>query len=55
VLDANLGWNLVHDVRLGLQLNNLLDRRYAVAGQNSGQQWLMGQPRSFFVTADYSF
>ncbi|MDD0977549.1 TonB-dependent receptor [Pseudomonas fontis] len=55
VLDANLGWNVVPDVRLGLQLNNLLDRRYAVAQQNSGQQWLMGEPRSFFVTADYSF
>lgn len=55
VLDANLGWQLQKDVRLGLQLNNLLDRRYAVAQQNNGQQWLMGEPRSFFVTADYSF
>ncbi|MCI8209749.1 TonB-dependent receptor [Pseudomonas sp. S25] len=55
VVDANLGWNVVPDVRLGLQLNNLLDRRYAAAQYNSGQQWLMGQPRSFFVTADYSF
>ncbi|MGV6397529.1 TonB-dependent receptor [Pseudomonas caspiana] len=55
VLDANLGWNVVQDVRLGLQLNNLLDRRYAVSGQNGGQQWLMGQARSLFVTADYSF
>ncbi len=55
VLDANLGWQALPDVRLGLQLNNLLDRRYAVAQQNSGQQWLMGEPRSFFVTADYSF
>ncbi|PWB34057.1 TonB-dependent siderophore receptor [Pseudomonas sp. SDI] len=55
VLDANINWNVVPDVRLGLQLNNLLDRRYAVAQQNSGQQWLMGEPRSFFVTADYSF
>lgn len=55
VLDANLGWQLQRDVRLGLQLNNLLDRRYAVAQQNNGQQWLMGEPRSFFVTADYSF
>lgn len=55
VLDANLGWNALVDLRLGLQLNNLLDRRYAVAQYNSGQQWIMGQPRSFFVTADYSF
>lgn len=55
VLDANLGWQALPDVRLNLQLNNLLDRRYAVAQQNSGQQWLMGEPRSLFVSADYSF
>ncbi|GFM58880.1 TonB-dependent receptor [Pseudomonas cichorii] len=55
VLDANLGWQVQHDVRLGLQLNNLLDRRYAASQYNNGQQWLMGEPRSFFVTADYSF
>lgn len=55
VLDANLGWQALPDVRLGLQVNNLLDRRYAAAQQNSGQQWLMGEPRSLFVTADYSF
>ncbi len=55
VLDANLGWQVQRDVRLGLQLNNLLDRRYAAAQYNNGQQWLMGEPRSFFVTADYSF
>ena len=55
VLDANLGWQVLPDTRLGLELNNLLDRRYAVTQQNGGQQWLLGQPRSFFVTADYSF
>jgi iron complex outermembrane receptor protein len=55
VLDANLGWNALRDLRLGLQLNNLLDRRYAASQYNNGQQWIMGQPRSFFVTADYSF
>lgn len=55
VLDANLGWQVQRDVRLGLQLNNLLDRRYAASQYNNGQQWLMGEPRSFFVTADYSF
>lgn len=55
VLDANLGWNAVPDVRLGLQVNNLLDRRYAVLQQNRGQQWTLGEPRAFFVTADYRF
>ncbi|MGE8391691.1 MAG: TonB-dependent receptor, partial [Pseudomonas sp.] len=49
VVDANLGWQVLPDVRLGLQLNNLLDRRYA-ATAHSGEQWLMGQPRSYFAT-----
>ncbi|EPH2858883.1 hypothetical protein M0I47_004068, partial [Pseudomonas aeruginosa] len=26
-----------------------------LADNNSGQQWIMGQPRSFNVTADFSF
>lgn len=55
VVDASLGWQARPDVHLGVQLYNLLDRRYAVTGQNSGQQWLMGPPRSLLVTADYSF
>ncbi|MGH8382205.1 TonB-dependent receptor [Pseudomonas sp.] len=54
VVDANLGWQVLPDVRLGLQLNNLLDRRYAASAQ-SGEQWLMGEPRSYFATVDYSF
>ncbi|MDD1977009.1 TonB-dependent receptor [Pseudomonas tussilaginis] len=54
VVDANLGWHVLPDVRLGLQLNNLLDRRY-VATAHSGEQWLMGEPRSYFATVDYSF
>ena len=54
VVDANLGWQVLADVRLGLQLNNLLDRRYA-ATAHSGEQWIMGQPRSYFATLDYSF
>lgn len=55
VVDANVNWRALPDVKLGLQLNNLLDRRYAVSQYNSGQQWIMGEPRSFFVTADYTF
>ncbi|MEF9898706.1 MAG: TonB-dependent receptor [Pseudomonas sp.] len=54
VVDANLGWQVLTDVRLGLQLNNLLDRRYA-ATAHSGEQWIMGEPRSYFATVDYSF
>ncbi|MGE8389150.1 MAG: TonB-dependent receptor [Pseudomonas sp.] len=54
VVDANIGWQLLPDVRLGLQLNNLFDREY-VASAFSGTQWIMGVPRSYFATVDYSF
>lgn len=54
VVDANLGWQVLPDVRLGLQLNNLFDREY-VASAYSGEQWLLGTPRSYFATLDYSF
>ncbi|TBV10961.1 TonB-dependent siderophore receptor [Stutzerimonas kirkiae] len=55
VADANIGWQVQPDVRLGLELNNLFDRTYARTQMHSGEQWLLGEPRSFFVTADYSF
>lgn len=54
VVDGNLGWQLLPEVRLGVQLNNLLDRRYAVTA-HSAEQWLMGAPRSYFATLDYRF
>lgn len=54
VIDANLGWQVLPDVRLGLQVNNLFDREY-VTSAFSGTQWLMGAPRSYFATVDYSF
>lgn len=55
VVDANIGWQVQADVRLGLELNNLFDRQYATTGSSDGQQWYLGAPRSFFVTADYRF
>ncbi|MFV9468480.1 TonB-dependent receptor [Pseudomonas aeruginosa] len=55
VVDANLGWQVRPDLTLGLELYNLFDRQYALADNNNGQQWIMGQPRSFNVTADFSF
>ena len=54
VVDANIGWQLLPDVRLGLQMNNLFDREY-VASAFSGTQWIMGAPRTYFATVDYSF
>ncbi|PKM29300.1 MAG: TonB-dependent siderophore receptor [Gammaproteobacteria bacterium HGW-Gammaproteobacteria-12] len=55
VVDANIAWQVLPDVRLGLELNNLFDRQYATSASSDGQQWYLGAPRSFFVTADYSF
>ena len=55
VVDATLSWQALRNTTLGLQLNNLFDRRYAQSQYNEGQQWILGEPRSFFVTADYTF
>ncbi|MFJ2464688.1 hypothetical protein [Pseudomonas sp. NPDC087615] len=55
VVGATLSWQVLHNTTLGLQVNNLFDRRYAQSQYNEGQQWTLGEPRSFFVTADYTF
>lgn len=55
LVDANVAWQALSDVRLGLELNNLFDRQYATTASSDGEQWYLGAPRSFFVTADYSF
>ncbi|UVK89052.1 TonB-dependent receptor [Pseudomonas sp. B21-051] len=55
VVDATLSWQALRNTTLGLQVNNLFDRRYAQSQYNAGQQWILGEPRSFFVTADYTF
>ncbi|WP_418942151.1 TonB-dependent receptor [Pseudomonas putida] len=55
VVDANVDWHVQPDLTLGLQVNNLFDRQYATTTDNNGLQWYLGEPRSFFVTADYSF
>jgi len=55
VVDATVSWKAMRNTTLGLQLNNLFNRTYAVSQYNEGQQWILGEPRSFFVTADYTF
>ena len=55
VVDATLSWQALRNTTLGLQLNNLFDRQHAQSQYNAGQQWILGEPRSFFVTADYTF
>lgn len=55
VVDATLSWKALRNTTLGLHVNNLFDRQYAQSQYNEGQQWILGEPRSFFVTADYTF
>ncbi|WP_300725238.1 TonB-dependent receptor [Pseudomonas sp.] len=55
VVDATASWKVLPDTTLGLRLNNVFNRQYAASQYNDGQQWIMGEPRSFFVTADYTF
>ena len=55
VADATVSWKAMRNTTLGLELNNLFNRTYAVSQYNNGQQWILGEPRSFFVTADYTF
>lgn len=55
VVDATFTWEALSNTTLGLQVRNLLDRQYAASQYNEGQQWILGDPRSLFVTADISF
>lgn len=55
VADATVSWKAMRNTTLGLELNNLFNRTYAVSQYNNGQQWILGEPRSLFVTADYTF
>lgn len=47
VADAAVSWKAMRNTTLGLELNNLFNRTYAVSQYNNGQQWLLGEPRSF--------
>lgn len=42
VVDATVSWKALRNTTLGLQLNNLFDRTYAVSQYNDGQQWILG-------------
>ncbi|MGO3531796.1 TonB-dependent receptor [Pseudomonas helleri] len=55
VVDATVSWKALPKTTLGLRVNNLFNRQYALSQYNDGQQWIMGEPRSVFVTADYTF
>ncbi|MDD0976875.1 TonB-dependent receptor [Pseudomonas fontis] len=55
VVDAAVSWKALKNTTLGLQLRNVFDREYASTQYNEGQQWILGEPRSFYLTADIDF
>ena len=54
VVDASLAYEVNEDFVLTLRADNLFDKLYATTGYFS-DTWLVGQPRTFSLTADYSF
>jgi iron complex outermembrane receptor protein len=52
VVDATLSWQALRNTTLGLQVNNLFDRQYAQSQYNEGQQWILGEPRSWVLYAE---
>ncbi|WP_321865550.1 TonB-dependent receptor [Paraburkholderia tropica] len=55
LIDASASWRATRNLTLALYLRNLTNRTYAVTTQNDGGQWLLGAPRSGWVTATLSF
>ncbi|WP_339437417.1 TonB-dependent receptor [Pseudomonas sp. EL_65y_Pfl1_R32] len=55
VVDAAISWEVLKYTTVGLQLRNVFDREYASTQYNEGQQWILGEPRSFYLTADIDF
>jgi iron complex outermembrane receptor protein len=55
VADATLGWQARRDLQLTLLVNNVLDRDYPLSTSNSGNQWLLGRPRSLELSAHLRF
>jgi iron complex outermembrane receptor protein len=55
VADATVSWKAWSNITLGLLLRNVFDRQYAASQYNEGQQWILGEPRSLYLTADVDF
>ena len=55
VADAGVSWQANPSLKLALRAYNLADRKYAVSFSNSGNQWLLGRPRSVELSALVSF
>ena len=55
LVDASASWRATRNLTLALYLRNLTNRVYAVTTQNDGTEWLLGAPRSGWVTATLNF
>ena len=55
VADAGVSWQANPSLKLALRAYNLADRKYAVSFSNGGNQWLLGRPRSFELSALVNF
>ncbi|WP_436318177.1 TonB-dependent receptor [Variovorax boronicumulans] len=55
VADAGLSWQANPSLKLAFRAYNLANRIYPVSFSNSGNQWLLGRPRSVELSALVSF
>ncbi|BEP54283.1 TonB-dependent receptor [Variovorax sp. V118] len=55
VADAGVSWQANPSLKLALRAFNLADRKYPVSFSNGGNQWLLGRPRSFELSAFVTF
>jgi iron complex outermembrane receptor protein len=55
VADAGVSWQANASLKLALRAYNLANRRYPVSFSNSGNQWLLGRPRSVELSALVNF
>jgi iron complex outermembrane receptor protein len=55
VADASVAWQVNPGLKLALHAYNVGNRQYPLSFSNSGNQWLLGRPRSFELSALVSF
>ena len=53
VVNAGINWRATPGVTLDLRLDNVFDKRYATQG--SEVQWILGRPRTLWLTGVYAF
>ncbi|RYF38656.1 MAG: TonB-dependent receptor, partial [Comamonadaceae bacterium] len=53
VVNAGVNWRAMKGVTLDLRVDNVFDKRYATQG--SEVQWILGRPRTVWLTGIYAF